>query len=114
MNRFTAALLAALLTFPVSESIAQSRIDFHLLPAVSSGPLDPDWSPDMQSLVFAARGDIWRIPVQGGRALALTSGPDYYSEPAFSPDGLRVAMTVYRGGDLDIAVVDAVSVCNNQ
>lgn len=87
--------------------LAQSRIDFHLLPAVSTGPLDPEWSPDGTQLAVAMRGDIWLIPAAGGTASAITQGPGYYSEPAWSPDGSTIAFTVDRGGNLDIGVVDS-------
>lgn len=100
-----AAIAATLLLCDVV--LAQSRVDFHLIPAVSTGPLDPDWSPDSQQLAFAARGDIWLIPATGGTAAALTKGPSYYSEPAFSRDGERLALTVDRGdGNLDIGIVE--------
>ncbi|MDH3739776.1 MAG: hypothetical protein OER92_11325, partial [Alphaproteobacteria bacterium] len=85
---------------------AQTRVDFHLLPAVSTGPLDPDWSPDGLRLAFAMRGDIWTVPAAGGAATALTGGPAYHSEPAFSPDGGTVALTVDTDGNLDIGIVD--------
>lgn len=86
---------------------AQSRVDFHLLPAVSTGPLDPDWSPDGARLAFAMRGDVWTVPAAGGTARALTAGPHYQSEPAWSPDGERIALTVDRDGNLDVGVIDA-------
>lgn len=87
----------------------QTRVDFHLLPAVSTGPLDPEWSPDNRYLVYAARGDIWKIPVEGGEAVAITQGSDYYSEPAFSPDGGKVALTIDIDGNLEIGIVDIAS-----
>jgi TolB protein len=83
------------------------REERHLFPAVSSGPLDPAWSPDGRWIAFSMRGDIWKIPVEGGTAVALTSGPSYYFEPAWSPDGRRIALSMDVGGNLDIGIVDA-------
>ena len=101
-----AALLAAML-FTV-DTHAQSRVEFHLLPAISSGPLDPDWSPDGRTIAFAMRGDIWSVPRDGGASTALTAGPWYHSEPAWSPDGQTIALTIDRDdGNLDIGIVDA-------
>ena len=65
------------------------REERHMLPAVSSGPLNPAWSPDGRWIAFSMRGDIWKIPAEGGEAIALTSGPAYYFEPAWSPDDAR-------------------------
>jgi Tol biopolymer transport system component len=36
------------------------------------------------------RGDIWKVPAEGGEAIALTRGPAYHFEPAWSPDGRRL------------------------
>src|SRR4051812_42522230 len=63
------------------------RTEAHLLPEVSTGPLDPSWSPDGQWIAVSMRGDIWKVPAQGGAAVALTKGPGYHFEPAWSPDG---------------------------
>ncbi|HEU4990281.1 MAG TPA: CehA/McbA family metallohydrolase [Gemmatimonadaceae bacterium] len=83
------------------------RVERHMLPAVSTGPLDPAYSPDGKWIAFAMRGDIWKIPAQGGQAVALTQGPHYYFEPAWSPDGTQLAVTMDVGGNLDIGVVSA-------
>jgi TolB protein len=83
------------------------REERHLLPAVSSGPLNPAWSPDGRWLAFSMRGDIWKMPAAGGEAIALTSGPAYHFEPAWSPDGTRVAFAYQATGNLDIGVVPA-------
>ena len=82
--------------------LGQTRVAFHLLPAVSTGPLSPSWSPDGRSLAFSMRGDIWTIPAEGGEAVALTEGPAYHFELAFSPDGSSVALTMDIDGNLDI------------
>ena len=78
-----------------------------MFPAVSSGPLDPAWSPDGRWIAVSMRGDIWKIPAEGGEAIALTSGPNYHFEPAWSPDGRRIALSMDVGGNLEIGIVDA-------
>src|SRR6476659_6044356 len=83
------------------------REERHMFPAVSSGPQDPAWSPDGKWIAFSMRGDIWKIPAEGGEATALTSGPNYHFEPAWSPDGRRIALSMDVSGNLEIGVVDA-------
>jgi len=84
------------------------RVERHMLPAVSTGPMAPVWSPDGRWIAFSMRGDIWKIPADGGEAIALTSGPGDYFEPAWSPDGKRIALSMDTGNaNLDIGVVSA-------
>lgn len=83
------------------------RVERHMLPAVSTGPLDPAWSPDGRWIAFSMRGDIWKVPAEGGTAIALTAGPAYHFEPAWSPDGAHIALSFDRAGNLDIGVVPA-------
>src|SRR5262245_7047936 len=82
-----------------------ARVERHMLPSLSTTPLDPVWSPDGKWIAFSMRGDVWKVPVDGGEAIALTKGPAYYYEPAWSPDGSRVALTMDVAGNLDIGVV---------
>jgi len=83
------------------------RVERHMLPRVSTGPVDPTWSPDGRWIAFSMRGDIWKIPAEGGEAIALTSGPLYHFEPAWSPDGKRLALSMDIDGNLDIGIVSA-------
>ena len=84
-----------------------TRVELHMLPAVTSGPLDPSWHPDGGALAFSMRGDIWVQTVGTEHARAITQGPGYHFEPAWSPDGEWLALAVDTGGNLDIAVVRA-------
>jgi imidazolonepropionase-like amidohydrolase/WD40 repeat protein len=53
-------------------------------------------SPDGHWLVFTLLGHLFRLPVQGGTAEQLTFGPYYDTDPAFSPDGARLAFVSDR------------------
>ena len=81
------------------------RVERHMLPADSTGPMTPAWGPGGR-IAFAAQGDIWVIPANGGTAVALTEGPSYYFEPAWSPHGRRIACsTIDPQGRLGVAIL---------
>ena len=77
------------------------------LPAVTTGPWAPAWSPDGQEIAFSLQGSLWKVPARGGEAVQITSGPHYDSEPAWSPDGRQIAFTRDTGHTLEISVVNA-------
>jgi serine/threonine protein kinase len=68
------------------------------------GPeMDPSLSPDGGSFVYSGfgsgNGDIYLRRVSGGRVLNLTEGsPEDDVQPAFSPDGDRIAFRSERDG----------------
>jgi TolB protein len=82
-----------------------TRVELHMLPAVTSGPLDPTWHPDGSALAYSMRGDIWIQDIGTVHARAITRGPGYHFEPAWSPDGEWLALAVDTSGELDVAVV---------
>ena len=57
-----------------------------------------DVSPDGRTIVFDLLGDLYTLPISGGKATPLTSGPAWDVQPTFSPDGSRVAFTSDRAG----------------
>jgi len=61
-----------------------------------------DVSPDGRQLVFDLLGDLYTLPIAGGTAKRLTSGPAFDVQPRFSPDGREVSFTSDRGGGNNI------------
>jgi imidazolonepropionase-like amidohydrolase/Tol biopolymer transport system component len=59
------------------------------------------------TLVFDLLGDLWKMPLAGGEATALTHGPAWDVEPAFSPDGTRIAYVSDKGGNEQLWTMNA-------
>ncbi|MDH5235372.1 MAG: amidohydrolase, partial [Gemmatimonadota bacterium] len=60
--------------------------------------LSLDVSPDGQQIVFDLLGDLYTLPIAGGKATRITSGMGYDAQPRFSPDGKRVVFVSDRSG----------------
>jgi imidazolonepropionase-like amidohydrolase/Tol biopolymer transport system component len=69
--------------------------------------LNVDVSPDGGTLVFDLLGDLYTLPVAGGRATRLTSGAQFDFQPRFSPDGRSIAFISDRDGVQNIWLMDA-------
>lgn len=66
-----------------------------------------DVSPDGRTLVFDILGDIYTMPIAGGRATLLLGGMAYETMPRWSPDGRRIAFTSDRDGIENLWTMDA-------
>ncbi|MFG0329969.1 MAG: S41 family peptidase [Phycisphaerales bacterium] len=65
-------------------------------------PRYPSISPDGEQIVFSWRGDLWRVPFDGGFATRLTNHPGDDLESAWSPDGSTIAFGSNRVGSPNI------------
>lgn len=66
-----------------------------------------DVSPDGQTIVFDLIGDIYSMPISGGKAKVLRKGIPFEIQPRFSPDGSKISFTSDAGGGDNIWVMDA-------
>jgi imidazolonepropionase-like amidohydrolase/Tol biopolymer transport system component len=64
-----------------------------------------DVSPDGQRIVFDLLGDIYQMPITGGRAQLLSGGVSWESQPRYSPDGKWIAFTSDRDGGDNIWII---------
>ncbi|WP_194776372.1 amidohydrolase family protein [Pararhodonellum marinum] len=65
-----------------------------------------DVSPDGKTLAFDLLGDIFTIPIEGGKATPITSGMAYETHPRFSPDGKKILFTSDRAGNDNLWYID--------
>jgi len=61
-----------------------------------------DVSPDGKTIVFDFLGDIFTMPISGGKPVAFTKGMAFDSNPRFSPDGTKISFISDRSGGENI------------
>ena len=65
-----------------------------------------DISPDGKTILFDLMGDIYSMPVSGGKANAITTGIAFDTHPRYSPDGKKILFTSDRSGSENIWIID--------
>ena len=68
--------------------------------------MNVDVSPDGRTIAFDLLGDIYTLPIGGGRANRIAEGMPFEVQPRFSPDGRQIAFTSDRGGGDNIWIMD--------
>ncbi|HZT77655.1 MAG TPA: LpqB family beta-propeller domain-containing protein [Vicinamibacterales bacterium] len=90
------------------------RIDFDGTAAQpAKGIVRPVASPDGQQIAFAALGDIWTMKI-GAAPTRVTDDEFLDTDPAWSPDGTKLAFASDRAGGLDIWIHDLKSGANRR
>lgn len=64
-------------------------------------------SPDGKEIVFSYKGDLYKVPSQGGTARALTLHQAHDYKPVWSKDGKQIAFASNRYGNFDVYVMSA-------
>jgi tricorn protease len=54
------------------------------------------------TIVFAAEGDLWRVPIEGGMAQRLTTHAAEETDPVIAPDGMTLAFTARYEGPAEV------------
>src|SRR5882757_6820003 len=62
----------------------------------------PALSPDGKWIAFEYKGNLFKVPVTGGPAIALTINDSYNGYPVWSHDSKKIAFASDRYGNFDI------------
>jgi Tol biopolymer transport system component len=64
-------------------------------------------SPDGRTIMFDLLGDLYTVPITGGKATRVMGGNQLDVHPTYSPDGRRIAFVSDRSGSDQLWIADA-------
>ncbi|NDJ76383.1 MAG: hypothetical protein GYB65_08990, partial [Chloroflexi bacterium] len=101
-----------------SGGAAAGAIQSALTPTPADTPIPtiapvPDTTTSGGTLVYTLRThgqeDLWALPVGSNQPIRLTDSPAQDRDPAWSPDGTKIAFSSNRGGSWDLYVLDIMT-----
>ena len=112
------ALPAAVLAQqPANDTAARGGRQLRELPLVPTKPLrfttdegtwlSVDVSPSDGMIAFDLLGDLYTLPMSGGKATRITSGQGFDGQPHWAPDGRSLVFVSDRGGAENLWTVNA-------
>ncbi|MBC2846173.1 amidohydrolase family protein [Winogradskyella flava] len=124
MKKYMYSGIALLLLFAFNISVAQEseKVKDSTKKATKELPLEPtrnvkfttekgtwmsvDVSPDGKTIIFDMMGDLYTIPVSGGKAIRITEGMPYDVHPRYSPDGKSILFISDKSGGDNLWTMD--------
>lgn len=85
----------------------------HTSHAQVSSAITPQWvrypaiSPNGETIIFTYKGDLYRVPSDGGQATRLTFHKAHDYKAVWSQNGEKIAFASNRFGNFDVFVMDA-------
>jgi len=100
MKKLMFLLIMFFVNISTNQSIAQESNN------IASWLRYPAISPNGSEIAFSYKGDLYLVPVTGGRASRLTTNIAYDYNPVWSNDGSKIAFSSDRYGNDDVFVIN--------